>query len=138
MKQFFVYSLTLALTLLHFSAQSGEANTSIVKCWAGEYTNQYIILRIVNGNIVKWDNNHIARKDSNSSFGLFSEPLDDGPVEAFKFGKAKNGYRFVRVVTSAESITVGISPSLTQGFCAYQDLGSGNGNDRIPISCREL
>ncbi len=131
MKSFVIIS-TLLISSFSFASE--------VMCWVpGAHQDQEkVVLRMEKGEIVKWDDNHVARPDAKSLFGLFSDPIDAGPIEGIRFSKGKNGYAMVKVITTADALTVGISADLTKGFHFYQDLGSGNGNERLVLDCKKL
>ena len=128
----------LFLLTLFVSSMAMADSTIVVRCWAPKYEKQNVHLKIQNGKITNWDQNHVARPDAKSIFGMLSEPIKDGAIESVRIGRGKNGFVFVTVVTTADSVTVGVSPDLKRGFYNYKDLGSGNGNDNIELVCQQV
>lgn len=122
------------------TSQSNKMLTAEVQCWVpGQFQDRdFIVLRMKDGMVTYWDDNHVARPDAKSIFGLFSDPIEESGIESVKFQKGKNGYAMVRVITTADSITVGVSPDLKSGFYKYQDIGSGNGNENFVLECKKL
>ncbi len=131
------YLLSLMVVLGAISASAG-GSTATVRCHAPKYPNQFVVLKMINGMLTQWDATHVARPDANSIFLLLAEDTEEGVLESVRFGKAKNGYAMVTVVTTADALTLGVSPSLENGFYNYQDLGSGNGNKRLDLICEKI
>ncbi len=129
---------TLFVILTSVSAQAGY--TGVIRCWVpGKYEKQETaVLRMENGSLKQWSTKTVAHPSAKSLFGLLSEDVENGSIESVKFAKGKNGYAMVTVYTTAESLTVGVSPDLQSGFYKYQDNGSGNGNETFVLKCQAL
>jgi hypothetical protein len=129
------------LSILLFASFTAHAGfTGVVRCWVpGEFAKQEtVLLRMENGKLAQWSEKTVAHPSAKSLFGLLSEPVEEGAIESVRFGRGKNGYAMVSVYTTAESLTVGVSPDLTTGFYKYQDNGSGNGNQTFALKCQGL
>lgn len=128
------------ITALFFSLISSfsfAATTTNVKCWIpGKFEiREFVVVKFVNDSITYWSEKTVGRPDAKSNFGLFSEDINESSIESVKFGKYRNGYKFAAIITTADALTLGISPDYKRGFLKYEDLGSGNGNEAFELKC---
>ena len=131
----------ISLIVLMFSFQVMAQGSTKVQC-AQQNDHSFFITITVNqeNKIIKASNNKLLEADhnSNSPYALLAMDLSVAPFESMNTFSASNGFSILRVVTTAEVISVGISPDLQRGFFAYQDIGSGNGNSSANLVCRRL
>ncbi len=87
------------------------------------------------GNIVFWSQNQIAEANPKSIFGALSENFEFFGYEYLRTLVAPNGFSIIEGATTADAFKLGVSKNLTRGFYSYFDLGSGNGDKHLVLSC---
>ncbi len=136
MKKIIASHLALALVTILFSSMA-FANHTIVKCWPSGKTSQYIQLKVtMKGFITRWSEEKFAESDGNSFLSYFSESEEF--FEGIRYSKAKNGYALITGFSTADAVTVGVSPDFTKGFYKYEDHGSGNGDSTVTLKCKAM
>lgn len=66
---------------------------------------------------------------------LFEHMYDLSVAENVKI-YVKDGYSFAKVITTADSATISIDLQHRKGAYEYKDLGSGNGDKKVNITCK--
>jgi hypothetical protein len=92
------------------------------------------------GKIVPWDRSKWALVTPGKGKSIFDYLGQRGEESGFEWerqGRGKNGYSFIRLGTTADEVTFGVSLKDGKGFFNYQDLGSGNGNSRLTLKVVE-
>ncbi|MBS1984770.1 MAG: hypothetical protein JST16_11415 [Bdellovibrionales bacterium] len=87
------------------------------------------------GKIVYWKKNQIAQAEKTSIFGRLAGDVEEEGYEYIHSFQAPNGYSILQAGTTADEISIGIHSDHKKGFYAYKDLGSGNGNSKVPLTC---
>jgi hypothetical protein len=87
--------------------------------------------------MVFWSKNKMIQADAKSFFASLSD-MENFGLEGTGSFIAKNNFKVLSVINTAEEITIGVSPDLTRGFYNYRDGGSGLGNQRTPLICKRL
>lgn len=133
--------VTLAMSIILLgSLSNAEEVASIVECSATVKNKKESVSLKLNrqGKIIFWAEGQIASAQKKSIFGPLAENIDEWGFEYTHSFKAPNGFAIVQAGTTADEISVGISKDLKSGFYRYKDLGSGNGNSQIPLTCKKV
>lgn len=88
------------------------------------------------GEVVPYSKSKLLGAPLKSIFGFMGDNPNESAMEYVNTFRAPNGYSVVQGGTTADEITVGVSPDLSKGFYSYRDIGSGNGNMRYYLACR--
>jgi len=70
------------------------------------------------------------------SYFEFLADLENFGLEGSGSFVARNGYRVLTVINTAEEISIGLSEDFTRGFYNYRDIGSGQGNLQLELNCK--
>jgi|GEM_PF-5464039 len=120
--------------------QAGAGEPQVVSCKADvDGKTQQLKLKLdAEGKIVKWDDKNWAQAKRNGIFFWLAENEEEdmSSIEYDSSIIAANGYSIVKVGTTADEVSVGISADRKKGFFKYRDAGSGNGNSEYPLVCR--
>ena len=80
----------------------------------------------------------LSDKDKKSEFSYLSVPHDESGFESIRPGRARNGYSVLTFISTADSVTIGVSADFKVGFYSYRASGSGNGNSKFDLKCRQI
>lgn len=87
------------------------------------------------GEPIFWSKSKIIEASKSSYFALLAD-LENFGLEGKKSFSTSNGFKVLRVTNTAEQIELGLNKSLSKGYYAYRDGGSGLGNSSLELSCR--
>jgi hypothetical protein len=115
------------------------ASASVVTCTGqADGRTQSISIKIgSDGHLANWNESKIAQTPARGAFGLLAENPEDGegPFEYYHSDVTSYGMKVITAGTTADEAKIAISKDLKRGYFAYRDLGSGNGNHYIPLTC---
>lgn len=132
MKFGFIFATILGLSLLTHAETTYVAECTVKVSGKSET----LRLRLDrSGNVINWDKSHLGQVVSGRMFQFFGEDFEVSSAESIKMYKGTNGYSIVELITTADAIKVGFNLITKGGFYDYRDLGSGNGNSRLPLNC---
>lgn len=109
--------------------------TGVVQCAEKGNLKDVASIRMKNGEIIPWNAKGMVKAKGEDSLFFLLTLNEDGGLEYSKTARAKNGFALVTVGTTADEVTLGISPDLSQGFFKYRDTGSGNGDQNLELVC---
>jgi hypothetical protein len=133
------FSLFTLILCFLISAQAAES-LEVVECSTRIGGKKHAVELTIgtDGKIQMWTEERIAKANKSSIFSLLSENFDESGIEYLHFIMGRNGFAMVRAGTTADEITVGVSRDRSRGFYQYRDLGSGNGNSQLELSCKVI
>lgn len=129
-------TLLVLTSLFSFAAFAAPA-TKIVECKVHiDKRGETLRLKIdANDKLTFFSSKKIVDAAKDSHFGFLAD-LENFGLEGSSSIVARNGYRILSVINTAESVDIGVSEDYTRGFYYYRDGGSGLGNLKLDLNCK--